>query len=175
VEYFTKRYQKQGNLIFDVYDRIVFVVNQSDCHWVLAEINTEDKDKFKFIMYDSLKGNGNSYNSQGNSSGQSNAKIKIQIRSEYMGVKILENLRQWSREEVIEKCGKVEGKGYLERIDRGEVLVESVSQQGNFYDCGVFVCGFLEDICGQREIKFSQKDARRKREELREVLEGERE
>ena len=172
VKSYTKQFKSHNNkiidevqLIFDIYDKLLFIINLENSHWILAEIDTtcdvkqDDIDNFEkpiqcqkthendfytFKIYDSLV-NPSTSNS----------------------MKILETLKEWAIMECKVKCDSNSLKFYLEKINRSKYKIEDVQQQTNFYDCGIFVCGFLNDIVNKdSNIKFSQKDAKKKRIEL---------
>jgi antitoxin component YwqK of YwqJK toxin-antitoxin module len=144
----TKAYHTPGFLIFDVYDRLLFVVNLNNSHWCLVEMNTEAKDKYRFIRYDSMRAPSN-YS-------QNDPLLKL--------------LKQWAIEEVKDKCiANRENNGsvtntqqyYLDRIENAEYTTANVPQQRNGIDCGVFTCGFMKDISEQKDdIEFNQDTVR---------------
>ena len=175
VKSYTKQFKSHDNkiidevqLIFDIYDKLLFIINLENSHWILAEIDTtcdaehdaiddlnnfekpieyqktHEKDFYTFKIYDSLV-NPSTSNS----------------------MKILETLKEWAIMECKVKCDSKSLEFYLEKINRSKYKIENVQQQTNFYDCGIFVCGFLNDIVNKdSNIEFSQNDAKTKRMEL---------
>ena len=146
----TSKFHKNGFLIFDFFDRLLFVVNKSNSHWFLVEINCEKFDRFRFIIYDSMNS---------------------QITNKHLcSLPIMKLLKKYCEAEINKRCccdyKNDHECEYLKRLENVEYLIENVPQQSNGFDCGVFVCGFLEDITLQREIKFTQDKTKEMRKRL---------
>jgi sentrin-specific protease 1 len=73
---------------------------------------------------------------------------------------------------VFEYLRKEKMKKHAEALDKDDVTIEycAVPQQTNGNDCGVFVCGFVEHILNNRELKFSQTDIDKARTHIAHTL-----
>jgi len=129
VKHVTKEFCQEGFLIFDFYDRLMFVVNSFDSHRYLAEINCESLEKFKFLVYDSL----------------GNPRKGVFARASL----IMRISKKFCIEQINDKCcSKYQRQnhncGYKKRVDKADYEFLNVPRQENGSDCGVFVYGFLE-------------------------------
>ena len=146
----TRKFNEKGFLIFDVYDRLMFVVNSKN-HWFLAEINCNTLEKFEFRLYDSVS--------------------KQRTNKNTKDLPVIKILIEYCKAEIHDKCCSkyLEKEGehqcdYKKRLKNAEYNICEVSKQQNGYDCGMFVCGYLKDIYEQKEIGFSQGDVKPLRE-----------
>ena len=158
---YTKRYtlpakdstQTECQLIFDVFDRILFPITLYS-HWTLAEINCQNKDSYKLFIYDSL------------SSWSGNAPH----HTDHLGI-----VKKYIKFEVEDKCKNPDlVEKYLKKCPKTWSPHLPTGQQKNGSDCGVFVLGFIQYILENKELsKFTQSEAKEFRKHLIKVSQSE--
>ena len=130
----TKPYHGNGFLIFDIFDRILFVIKDLVSQFYLLEINTENKEKYKFIKYCS-------------------SSIPIDNNKNENDLALL---KHYVEAEIMNKCIDSEDvTNYLKKIENISLNIYNVNHQQNTIDSGVFVCGCLKSITdNQSKITF---------------------
>ena len=115
----AKSIDKNNRCIFDLTERMFFICNIKDQHWILVEcqilkkkitIVGENLPKIRLILYDSL-----------NSSASGQDSIPLNIFKEL----ILHENKKLNKNDI-------------------DMVKADVAQQKNFNDCGMYVCKFLE-------------------------------
>jgi len=115
-------------------------VNLNNSHWCIAEINTDNKEAYRFVRYDSLAAPSKHAEDD----------------------KVLRVLKRYALAEVDDKCENItERQIYKTKIENASYEVGNVERQQNGYDCGVFTCGFLKNIRDQLDrMQFKQSEVK---------------
>ena len=162
VKNITKKYIGKGFTIFDIYDRILFVVRDRELNWSLAEINCEEDDKFEFVIYDSNKVTRS----------KNNISLILCKYTEYeIKQKCYESL-DYSVSNVITSNEVVceDYSMYLMKIGNCELIAAEVDVHNHKHDSGIFTMGFLKDIVFDGKINFKLNDLSSMRNELKNMV-----
>ena len=145
IKHLTKRYFDEGFMLFDFFERMLFLCHQGGSYWSLAEINCELHDQVRFILYDSTLNKGTQANTND----------------------ILRVLYKFAENEIKEKAPsqnpgnptRVAINDYMRRMKRSEYIVMQDPQPQNVDFSGFFVCGVARDIYEQKpEVTFTHND-----------------
>ena len=133
----------RGEDVFEM-EKILFNINTGGSHWILACVFVQGR---RIQIYDSM----HSPNEQGGQGKRDHChNVYLQALARFMEDRSEEanNTSRWTL------CGNT----------------ETTPQQGNGYDCGVFVCRFAQCLLADTDIDFSQEDITEYRQGMRECL-----
>lgn len=152
----TSAYSTPGHLIFEEFDRILFIVNKSGYHWVLAEIfcKKDQKEKLEQINF-------HIYDSMARSTGKILNPTKDQVSFHLFNFALKEASKKGADEKIIDL------------IKSASLIYQHAPQQQDGSNCGVFVSRYIQHIAaGDFELKFDSHTMNAFRKEMRRVILG---
>lgn len=156
VEMLFKAYSSPGHLIFNEFDKILIIVNKRGQHWVLAEILCEKErkklKKISFRIYDSIPRDMKEFN--------------------LMDDDVTRHLLSFAIKEA-EKIAKErpeESENILKLLKAAKGSYPKVPYQKDFFNCGVFVCKYLQYLALGRELSFDVLNISKFRKEIRNII-----